>query len=191
MRLLPAQFVGYAILFALLFLLFKLQYGRPFWSSLGWVRTGQSFARLVIPGVLVAFGVALLSVVLRTPNIDTPMKALLTDRTSMLLLAVFGITLGPVAEELIFRGFMQPLFVRTFGAIAGVILAALPFGLLHLQQYAFSWRHGLLITLAGTAFGWMRYKSGSTRSAAIMHAAYNFTFFLGLFADRKDIPHSW
>jgi hypothetical protein len=119
------------------------------------------------------------------------MKQLLSDRTSVLLVAVFGITLGPLCEELAFRGFMQPLLVRSLGAAPGVILAAVPFGLLHLQQYGFSWRHGLLITAAGAGFGWMRHRSGSTRASTIMHAAYNTTFFLALLAQRKDLPHTW
>jgi membrane protease YdiL (CAAX protease family) len=101
------------------------------------------------------------------------------------------VSVGPVFEEVVFRGFMQPLFARTFGAAAGVLLAALPFGLLHLQQYGFNWQQGLLITLAGAAFGWVRHRSGSTRTAAIMHAAYNSTVFLAVLANPKELPTTW
>jgi len=83
------------------------------------------------------------------------------------------------------------VLVRSFGAVAGVVLAAIPFGLLHLSQYGGSWRHGLLITMAGVGFGWMRQVSGSTRAAAIMHAAYNFIFFAALFAQRGKLPGPW
>ena len=44
---------------------------------------------------------------------------------------------------------------------------------------------------AGAAFGWMRHATGSTRAATIMHASYNALFFFALFAQRKDLPHSW
>ena len=119
------------------------------------------------------------------------MKEFLTRRSSVVLLAIFGTTLGPLCEELAFRGFMQPLFVRSLGAIPGILLAAVPFGLLHLQQYGWSWRHGLLITLAGAAFGWMRHATGSTKASVIMHVAYNSMFFLALVAQRKELPSQW
>jgi membrane protease YdiL (CAAX protease family) len=104
-----------------------------------------------------------------------------------MLVAVFGITVGPLCEELIFRGFLQPLFVRSFGAVAGILLTALAFGLLHLQEYGFSWRHVVLITMVGAALGWIRHRTGSTKASTIMHAAYNATFFLvALAAQRKN-----
>jgi membrane protease YdiL (CAAX protease family) len=68
-------------------------------------------------------------------------------------------------------------------------MAAVPFGLLHLQQYGNSWRHVLLITLAGAAFGWMRYRTGSTKAAVIMHAAYNGVFFV-LLAVQQAAPRA-
>jgi len=39
---------------------------------------------------------------------------------------------------------------------AGVLAATIPFGLLHFQEYGNSWRHAVLIALAGASFGWMR-----------------------------------
>ncbi len=191
LELVPAQFLGYGFLFFALYLLLKLHYGRPFWPSLRWVRTRPGEARTILYGFVLAFGVALAGAALRTPDIQTPMKDLLSDRSSVLLIAVFAVTLGPLCEELAFRGFLQPVLVRSFGAVAGVVLAAIPFGLLHLSQYGGSWRHGLLITMAGVGFGWMRQVSGSTRAAAIMHAAYNFIFFAALFAQRGKLPGPW
>jgi len=187
----PAQFLGWFLLFAGMALLLRSRYGRPFWDSLGWNPGRLSSTVLVLAGVGMAFAVALLSVVLKTPDIDSPMKEYLSRGPSVVLLALFGTTVGPLCEELAFRGLMQPLFVRTLGAIPGVLLAALPFGLLHLQQYSWSWRHGLLITAAGAGFGWMRQATGSTRAAVVMHVAYNCTFFVALVAQRKEIPSPW
>lgn len=191
LQLVPGQFLGYGFLFFALYLLLKFHYGRPFWPSLRWVRTRPGAARTILYGFILAFGVALLGTALRTPDIQTPMKDLLSDRASMLLIAVFAITLGPLCEELAFRGFLQPVLVRSFGAVAGIVLAAVPFGLLHLSQYGGSWRHGLLISMAGMGFGWMRQASGSTRAAVIMHAAYNFVFFAALLSQRGNLPSSW
>jgi len=176
--LLPAQLVLYGFLLGTLALMFRRYYGRPFWQSLRWVPGNLSALASAACGVAAAFSVMLASVLLRTPDINSPMKSLLSDRTSMLLVGILGTTIAPACEEILFRGFLQPLFVRSAGAAGGILMAAVPFGLLHLQEYGYSWRHALLITGAGAAFGAMRQYTGSTRAAAVMHAAYNGLFFL-------------
>jgi membrane protease YdiL (CAAX protease family) len=189
-KLLPAQFLGYLFLFLLVRLMFQAKYGRPFWTSLGWTNARLKTSAIVAYGVLLAIAVGLLSVLLKTPEVPTPMSKLLADRTSVILVAFFGVTLGPLCEELIFRGFLQPLLVRSLSAMPGILLASVPFGLLHLQEYGYTWQPGLLIMLAGAAFGWMRHRTGSTKASTIMHAAYNGTFFLALLAQRKDLLHT-
>jgi uncharacterized protein len=188
-KLLPAQFLGYLFLFLCVRLMFRAQYGRPFWTSLGWIDAPWRTGAIVAIGVLLAIAVGLASVPLKTPE-TTPLSKLLADRTSVLLVAFFGVTFGPLCEELIFRGFLQPLLVRSAGVVGGILLASLPFGLLHLQEYGNSWQHGVLITLAGAGFGWMRHRTGSTKASTIMHAAYNGTFFLALMVQRKDLLHT-
>jgi membrane protease YdiL (CAAX protease family) len=190
-ELVPAEFLGYALLFIALYLMFRVQYDRPLFASLAWKPIGRGAGGVIGAGVLMALLVAMGGALLRVPDADTPLKKLLADPVSMWLLAAFGTTLGPVCEELIFRGFFQPLLVRVAGRVGGVMLAALPFGLLHLQQYGFSWRHALLVCCAGAGFGWMREATGSTRAASLMHAAYNGTFFIGLLAQRRELPHIW
>ena len=64
------------------------------------------------------------------------MKALLSDPTSVLFIAVIGTTLAPICEEIVFRGFLQPLLVRSLGAVPGILLAAAAFGLMHFRSTA-------------------------------------------------------
>src|SRR5262249_44868005 len=106
-------------------------------------------------------------------------------------MAILGVTLGPVCEELAFRGFLQPLLERSLGAAPAILLSGAGFGLLHLPQYGFSWQHAVLITAAGAAFGWMRYASRSTFGSTLMHSAYNLTLFAGYFAGGSRVPQSW
>ncbi len=190
-ELLAEPFLGYGILFGGLLLMFRIEYARPFWRSLGWTRASIPFLWNVICGTGAAFAVAMMSFLIHTPNVSTPLTDMMQDRTSVILLATFGVTLGPLCEELAFRGFLQPLLVRSLGAVPGVLVAAIPFGLLHFQEYGNSWRHAVLIALAGASFGWMRQATGSTRAAAIMHASYNALFFFVLFAQRRELPHIW
>jgi hypothetical protein len=190
--LVAGQSVGYALLFLALYSIMKTHYGRPFWESIGWVSSrGITAVQAVLMGLALSITIAATGTLLGAPE-DTPMKDIvLADWRSFLAVLVVGITIGPLFEEVVFRGFMQPLFTRTFGTWGGILLAALPFGLLHLQQYGFYWQQGVLITLAGVAFGWVRHRSGSTRTATIMHAAYNSTVFLAVLASPKELPTTW
>jgi membrane protease YdiL (CAAX protease family) len=186
-ELLAVQITFYALLSGVLVALFRAQYDRPFWRSLGWVTPRLPLISVVTGGVGLALAVMLLGVLIRTPHIESPLTELLKDPTSLVLVAIFGSIVAPVCEELLFRGFLQPLLVRSLGAVAGIVATALPFGLLHFQEYGNSWRHVLLISLSGVAFGWMRQATGSTKAAAGMHAAYNgFQFVLLLMA--KGVP---
>jgi membrane protease YdiL (CAAX protease family) len=182
------QFVGYFFLFLVLVVIFRFQYGQPFWRSLGWIPT-RSPVWVVGAGWLAAVAVAVAGVIMRAPNTNNELTDLMQDTVSLVLVGFFGVTLGPLAEELAFRGFVQPLLVKSLGTAPGILLAALPFGLLHFKEYGQSWKHVLLISGAGAAFGWMRHRTGSTKAATLMHAAYNALFFAAFLGERTRVGH--
>jgi membrane protease YdiL (CAAX protease family) len=180
--------VLYGLLFGSLRLMFRLWYGRPFWRSLGWTPIRLPVMWVMLCGMITAVLVALASSLIHTPTGENPMTQLMDTRLDVLVMCVLGVTLAPLCEELVFRGFLQPVLVRSLGAVPGILLAALPFGLLHFQEYGNSWRHALIIAMAGVAFGWMRQATGSTKAAAIMHAAYNSLFFIALMTEKRILP---
>jgi hypothetical protein len=184
---LAEQVVLYLMLFGALMLIFRLQYDRPFWRSLAWTRFRFPVLWVVIGGASTAYLVAILGQLIHTPTTRNAITDLMQDRASLLLLTVFGVTLGPLCEELAFRGFLQPLLVRSLGAVPGILLAAVPFGLLHYQEYGNSWRHAVIVAAAGVAFGWMRQATGSTKASALMHASYNGLFFVATLSQRTDL----
>ncbi len=190
-ELLPEQLLGYVFLFAALAMIFRQSYGRPFWASLGWRRMRLPFALIVCAGMITALVVGAASNLIHVPQTANPMTELMQSRTAVLLMAIFGVTVAPVCEELAFRGFLQPLLARSLGAAPAILLAAIPFGLLHYQEYGNSWRHALIISGAGAAFGAMRHFTASTKAAALMHASYNALFFFALLSDSKDLPRTW
>jgi membrane protease YdiL (CAAX protease family) len=187
----PEQLMGYLFLFGALGLIFRQGYGRPFWESLGWTKMRLPLGVVVCFGVLTGVIVVIASALIRLPDKANPMTEMMDTRTAILLMTLFGVTVAPLCEELAFRGFLQPLLARSLGAAPAILLAAIPFGLLHYPEYGDSWRHALIISAAGAAFGAMRQFSGSTKAAVLMHASYNAFFFLVMFADGKDLPHSW
>jgi membrane protease YdiL (CAAX protease family) len=179
------QFVGYFFLFLVLVVIFRVQYGRPFWASLGWRPFRVSPLLVATSGCLTAFAVVVIGTLIRTPTTSNPLTELMLEsRASMILVTIFGVSLGPLAEELAFRGFIQPLLTRRLGALAGIVLSAVPFGFLHFAEYGNSWRHAVLISGAGAAFGWMRHATGSTKASTLMHSAYNALFFAALWSSK-------
>jgi membrane protease YdiL (CAAX protease family) len=194
LRLLLSQFAGYAAALIPLWLVFQRRYGRSPLRLLRMGVSGPEALRSFPAGIVLSFAVLALAAVLQVPRQETPMERLLADPLTLAGATILGVTLGPWFEELLFRGLLQPVAVRTFGVVAGVVAAALPFSLLHGPQYGWSWRHVLLITVAGAAFGWRRHVTGSTGAAAVMHSAYNAVLFAGYIAGKwmgTDLPRSF
>jgi membrane protease YdiL (CAAX protease family) len=139
-------------------------------------------ATLVAMGLALSFFSGMLLILFRTPEIQTPFEKMMGDSTvSRLAITIFGITAGPVIEELLFRGFLQPVMTSAMGVFPGILLTSLLFGALHLSQNAGMWQSGVIITLAGFCFGTIRHVSGSTKASSLMHIGYNsLPFFLTL-----------
>jgi uncharacterized protein len=188
-ELIAQQTLIYVLLFGSIALLLRAQYDRPFWPSLGWNPVSHP-AQLLLMGAGAAILVNIFGWLIRVPVTRNPLvDILLESRLSFALMAIFGIFIAPAAEELLFRGFLQPLLVRSLGPVAGVLAAALPFGLLHYQEYGNSWRHAVLIMFAGVFFGLVRHSARSTKASAIMHAGYNaLIFFAAAASPMKDLP---
>ncbi|HEY1204353.1 MAG: type II CAAX endopeptidase family protein [Bryobacteraceae bacterium] len=180
---LAVTFAFEGLWFVVLYGVMRLGYGRPFWRSLAWVKAPRGFWDAAGWGLLTALTCVTISSLLPTPHVKTPMEELLKGRSSLLLMGFFAVTLGPLFEELAFRGFLQPLLVSTFGAVGGVLLQAVPFAALHGAEYAWSWQQLIVMLLAGSAFGWMRHRTGSTAASTYMHAGFNFVVFLGMLAE--------
>ncbi len=172
-----AMLLFYMLWFSGLFLLLKTRYNRPFWSSLGWVYPRRGALASIFSGPIIALAVGALGLLLHTPHKELPIQKLIEGRLGMVLFGVFSIVLGPVSEELAFRGFLMPLAIRSAGVLPGILISALPFALLHGPEYGWTWQYVVLIGFAGALFGAMRYYTGSTLASAMMHSTYNLTFF--------------
>ena len=174
-----AQTVGYLLTFGVLALLFA-RHHEPLLRSLAWEKCTFKPRSLVLLGLALAVAVVILGNVLRLPDVQTPFDALLKDLPSRIGIAIFGVTLGPIVEELIFRGFLQPVVVDALGVFPGILLTSVVFGALHLMQNDFIWQSGVLITMVGFALGMVRHVTGSTRASALTHIAYNSVPFVAL-----------
>jgi membrane protease YdiL (CAAX protease family) len=167
----------YIFWFAGLWTLLKTRYDRPFWHSLGWVLPRRGAMASFMAGPLVAMSIGFLGAVLHTPQKTMPLQKLVEGPVGMVMFGLFSVVLGPVTEELAFRGFLLPLAIRSLGVAGGILAAALPFAVLHGPEYAWTWQYVVLVGFAGAVFGAVRYYSGSTIASTLMHSTYNLTFF--------------
>jgi CAAX protease family protein len=177
-----SQVVWYFIAFGGLAALFRIRYREPFWRSLGW-RSISIFtaAGAIAGGLLLIVGLGIVATALRTPDITPPFEQMLGSTTSIVLLGILAVFLGPVCEELAFRGLLMPLLIRSLGPAGGIVLTGILFGSAHGYEYQWSWQYMLLISLVGCAFGWAKYKTQSTMTSAFMHITFNLAQFIVLY----------
>ncbi len=178
-RTLVFQSFMYVFLVGALYLVIAWRYHEPFWTSLGWTFPIPNAFLLLAVGPALAVALSALGVLLRAPMDGSQIEILIKSRASLAAIILFGVLLAPAFEEMLFRGFLLPLLVRSLGPWLGIVLTAVPFALLHGAQNHWAWQPVLLIGIAGIAFGFVRFKTGSTTSAFLMHSAYNAMGFLG------------
>ena len=102
-----------------------------------------------------------------------PLKNNLTDLFVGLSHNPLGIIslafLGPLLEEVLFRGAIQGLLMRYFGRPwPAIIVAALVFGVFHMNPVQI-----VYATLLGIVFGWIYYRTGSLMSVIVGHVLNN------------------
>jgi membrane protease YdiL (CAAX protease family) len=165
------------VLLAIKVILFWQQ--KPLFRTLGWLKTPMGAGALVSAGLALFAASVVLQLVLRTPEVTTPFEKMLqSDIWSRIAITIFGVTAGPVVEELLFRGFLQPVLVDTAGVFPGILITSAIFGAMHLAQNAGMWQTFVIITMAGFGFGVVRHLTGSTQASTISHIAYNSLPFL-------------
>jgi membrane protease YdiL (CAAX protease family) len=155
------------------------------WRSLGWTLAFRGAWLCLLAAPFLAFGLAALGALSRAPAIPNPVENLISGRVSMLIAALFATILGPLFEELFFRGFLFAIVQRILGAWLAIALTSVAFSLLHGPEYQWAWQHLVVIFLAGLAFGYARYRTGSTAASTLLHAGYNMTLIAGYLVQRS------
>ena len=171
--LLISQFVIDAAVAVFLVLLVEGKYHVPFWDAIrwNWPRTPW---RLLLAGAIMLLALSMLESILPMPK-ETPFEKLFMRPRDAYLLAVIAVTLGPLVEELFFRGFFYPVLARRWGTGWGIFLTALPFALMHMPQYGYAWGALLVILTVGIVCGVVRAVTQSVGASFLVHVGYNGT----------------
>jgi membrane protease YdiL (CAAX protease family) len=174
------QLALYAAIYLSLYTVFTTRYERPVFRSLGWVKVPFNLGWSVLWGLSLTAVVALVIFVLRAPEVPSPVDELVTSRASLIGVGIVAALVAPVFEELLFRGFLQPVLSRSLGTAAGIVITAALFGALHVPEYSNAWQYGVAITVVGIAFGYARARTGSLLPSTVMHASFNTVSVIGL-----------
>lgn len=168
-----SELLTYAVVALYMIVLVKGKYHTRFWLAVRWKWPGIAGLGMVGIGILM-LGLDLLGRVLPMPK-TTPFDQFFATPSNAYLTVAFAVTLGPLMEELFFRGFLYPVIARRMGVVWGILLTALPFGLIHAFQYGYAWGAVLIIFLVGVVLTTVRAATKSVASSVLAHVGYNGT----------------
>ncbi len=145
-----------------------------------WPALRRNWMWLPLLGVGLGFTIQLASNYFPVPK-ELPVDAFFRNASDAWMVALFGIFVAPVAEEIAFRGFLYPSLRPWTGRIAAAILTSAPFALLHAQQVAHAWGPLAMVFLVSLVLVAIRERTGSVAASALVHACYNLSIFVVIF----------
>jgi uncharacterized protein len=169
----------YAAIFLFLYVTLSVLRGSPFWSSLGWKRLRANAAgRARSPWAYFFSGLGLaLFVFAASAGIHSkenmPIQEILKNRNSAMLLMAMAVFVAPLVEETVFRGYLYPLFAKSFGIFPGIVVTGVLFGLMHGAQLGWTWGIVALLILVGIIFTMARAYTGTVFASFLLHLGYN------------------
>ncbi len=181
------QLLGWLPVLAYIVLIVRHRYGIPLHPGLAWTRPADSALKYVRLGALLALGSLVASMAVGDPDQPSPMQELFANRETLWILALFGVLVAPVLEELAFRGFLFAAFEHAHGPWVALILTSGIFASLHGAQYGWQWPQLTVLVVVGAVFGLVRIRSGSCQASTIVHATYNALLFLAIVSAREQL----
>jgi membrane protease YdiL (CAAX protease family) len=173
----------------------RFRFHAPFWRTLGWrkleaaqSRGAVAYGNLILGGFLFSLLISASSQVFG-PKAKMPIEAFFQDRRSALLLMLTGVLIAPVVEETIFRGYLYPVAVRSFGLRGGIVVTGVLFGLLHALQLWGGWWQILLLIVVGIVFTWVRAAKRTVLASYLLHVSYNSFLFLAFLVASHGLRH--
>jgi membrane protease YdiL (CAAX protease family) len=190
---------------------------RPFLVGLewNWAKVEQQLAWLGLAAGFVAQGV---TIFIPHPK-DLPVEAIFRNPGIIWFLVVFGVALGPLFEEVMFRGFLLPGIAIVvdwlriprgaddvaslenlvawrsstgYSAVALIvssIITSVLFALMHAPQLGFSPAAVGLLTCVSLMLCAVRIKTGSVAASWVVHGSYNLALFVTLFVASGGFRH--
>ena len=122
---------------------------------------------LGLGGIGATTGYAALAGTLATSATAAPAAA------GMVLLGIVTVLVQVLAEEAFFRGWLQPVLVRGWGVVPGLLVGALAFAVLHIAGGAREPMSLINLVLGGVVFGTLALLGRGIVAPLAMHLAWN------------------
>jgi membrane protease YdiL (CAAX protease family) len=186
----PAQFVAYVLTVAFMAWLVH-RHASPFARGILWNLPEKQLALTALAGGGV---MALLSEISSgllqrwTPK-NLPIEEYFKNAASGYALALFGVFIAPVVEELFFRGFLYPALERWIGVVGGLVVTSAAFSLLHGGQLGEAWAPMLVLFLVSSVLTAVRIRTRSVATCVLVHMGYNATLFSIMFIYTQGFRH--
>lgn len=146
----------------------------------GYVDKDQKTWSLEYPviSILCTIGFALSGLVMQDAlNMCITLPNWFDDTFTQMMGTVIGflaiVIVGPIMEELLFRGWIMRVFLERTTPSKAIIYSALIFGLIHMNPVQI-----VYAALIGLILGWLYYKTGSLIPSIIMHIVANAASFV-------------
>jgi membrane protease YdiL (CAAX protease family) len=174
--------IWYGLILLFLYVTLSAVQGTPFWSLLGWRKIGNREATHWPrnPWIYLGFGCVLSILVfaatakMQAPE-DVPIEELFHYKNTAMLFMAMAVLVAPLVEETVFRGYLYPLFAKSFGVAASIIVTGVLFGLMHGAQLGWTWGLVLVLIAVGVVFTFVRARTGSVFASFLLHLGYNST----------------
>ena len=174
-----SMLIWYGLLFFFLYITLAVLRGQSFWSSLGWRqipprKSGKPRHAMFFffCGCGLSLLVALLTARIKPPE-NIPIEELFKVRQTALLFMAMAVFVAPLVEETLFRGYLYPLFAKSFGRAPGIVITGVLFGIMHGAQLGWTWSLVTVLVLVGIIFTMVRARTGSVYASYLMHLGYN------------------
>lgn len=174
-----SMLIWYATIFFFLYVTLSVLRGHPFWRTLGWRKLVPANPKIpknpfayFFAGCGLSLFVALMTASMKTPD-STPMEELFKYPQTAMMFVAMAVLVAPLVEETLFRGYLYPMFARSFGVTPAILVTGALFGLMHGAQLGWTWGLVAMLTLVGIVFTLVRARTGTVFASFLMHLGYN------------------
>jgi membrane protease YdiL (CAAX protease family) len=213
---LGSQAAIYLLALAGFVVLFPYLWHTSFFSGVEWrISTAFRMRWHLVRAALFCIALAIVDSVAMPGPKSAPIDEIFRRKDAPWLMAIFGVTLAPFFEELIFRGLLLPAVCTaydwaveriqrhpapwpdaegrtqwTLPAMAvGSVLTSLPFSLIHAWQNGGTIGPFLLLVGVSLVLCWVRLSTRSLAASTVVHACYNLILFALMFAGTGGFKH--
>lgn len=196
--------------------IFPLIWQKGFFAGLNWRASAAVRYRWRLFSATVAcLGVALIDEILLPGPTNTPIDQTFRMPGAVWLLFGFGVTLAPLVEEIVYRGFLLPAMCTAYdwaaenitGSLAprpddngrarwsipamlvGSVITSIPFALMHGDQTSYALGPFLLLLCVSLVLSWVRLATRSLAASVLVHSSYNLLLFTMMFLGTGGFRH--